>query len=170
MVRTWPPPRPLLKRLHLEDQKVDGTYGIQIESVLGGSSKPVVTIDPGETIADAVDLLNDNKIGAVVVTANKTRIVGILSERDVVRHIAREQEGTLRLRVEDLMTEDVTVCQLTDQIEPTMAAMISGRFRHMPVVNADDELCGMVSLGDLVFARLNELEKQNLELRDQQTD
>lgn len=145
---------------------MDGSDGVQIEGVLGGSSKPVVTVAPDETIADAVDLLNDNQIGAVVVTPDKARIVGILSERDVVRHLAREQEGTLRLRVEDLMTEDVMVCRLTDQIEVTMATMISGRFRHMPVVNADGALCGMVSLGDLVFARLSELEKQNLELRD----
>lgn len=144
---------------------MDGTDGVLIESVLGGSSKPVITVAPDETIADAVDLLNDNQIGAVVVTPDKARIVGILSERDVVRHLAREQEGTLRLRVEDLMTEDVMVCHLTDQIERTMATMISGRFRHMPVVDGHGALCGMVSLGDLVFARLNELEKQNLELR-----
>ena len=145
--------------------------GVSIQAVLGGSSKAVVTVDPGETIADAVDLLNDNKIGAVVVTADKATIVGILSERDVVRHLAREQEGTLRLRVEDLMTEDVKVCRLTDQIESTMARMVSGRFRHMPVVAADNTLCGMVSLGDLVFARLTELETQNRALRqDRNTD
>ncbi len=136
-----------------------------ILDVLGGKSKAVITVAPDETIADAVDLLNDNKIGAVVVTPDKTNIVGILSERDVVRHLAREQEGTLRLRVEDLMTEDVRVCQLADQIESTMATMVAGRFRHMPVVDSEDALCGMVSLGDLVFARLSELERQNLELR-----
>lgn len=135
-----------------------------IRDVLGGSSKPVVTIDPGERIADAVDLLNDNKIGAVVVSADKATVDGILSERDVVRHLAREQEGTLRLRVEDLMTEDVKVCRLTDQIEATMATMISGRFRHMPVVTDDNRLCGIISLGDLVFARLSELEKRNRQL------
>jgi CBS domain-containing protein len=138
---------------------------VSIQDVLGGSSKPVVTVMPDETIADAVDLLNDNKIGAVVVTPDKATIVGILSERDVVRHLAREQEGTLRLRVEDLMTENVQVCQLSDDIESTMGTMVAGRFRHMPVVTAENTLCGMVSLGDLVFARLSELEKQNLELR-----
>lgn len=129
-----------------------------IRDVLGGGSKPVITAGPGETIRDAVDLLNDNKIGAVVVTVDSSNVVGILSERDVVRHLGREQEGTLRLRVEDLMTEDVKVCRLGDLIEPTMTTMIAGHFRHMPVVADDGLLCGLVSLGDLVFARLKELE------------
>ena len=129
-----------------------------IRDVLGGASKPVVSIEPDETIRDAVDLLNEHRIGAVVVTVNTSKIVGILSERDVVRHLGREQEGTLRLRVEDLMTRDVKVAQLDDLIEPAMAQMIDGRFRHMPIVGDDGGLCGIVSLGDLVFARLRELE------------
>ena len=97
-----------------------------IRDVLGGASKAVVTVGPGETIRDAVDLLNENGIGAVVVTVDTSTIVGILSERDVVRHLGREQEGTLRLRVEDLMTGDVEVCRLDDLIESTMAQMIAG--------------------------------------------
>ncbi len=129
-----------------------------IRDVLGGPSKAVVTIGPDETIRDAVDLLNEHKIGAVVVTVDRSTIVGILSERDVVRHLSREQEGTLRLRVEDLMTREVKVAELNDPIEPAMAQMIAGRFRHMPVVADDGRLCGVVSLGDLVFARLRELE------------
>ena len=129
-----------------------------IRDVLGGDSKPVVTVEPGETIRDAVDLLNEKGIGAVVATADSTRIAGILSERDIVRHLGREQEGTLRLRVEDLMTENVEVCRLDDPIESAMARMISGRFRHMPVVGDEGGLVGIVSLGDLVFARLRELE------------
>lgn len=144
---------------------MESNDGVLIKNVLGGPAKSVITVAPGETISDAVDLLNDNKIGAVVVTPDKLTIVGILSERDVVRHLAREQEGTLRLRVEDLMTERVEVCRLTDEIEPTMATMVAGRFRHMPVVTETNTLCGMVSLGDLVFARLTELEKQNMALR-----
>lgn len=140
--------------------------GVRIEDVIGGTAKSVITVAPDETIADAVDLLNDNKIGAVVVTPDRSTIVGILSERDVVRHLAREQEGTLRLRVEDLMTENVQVCRLNDQIESVMGEMVAGRFRHMPVVNDDGALCAMVSLGDLVFTRLNELERQNLALRE----
>lgn len=129
-----------------------------IRDVLGGTSKAVVSIGPSETIRDAVDLLNEYKIGAVVVTVDTSSIVGILSERDVVRYLGREQEGVLRLRVEDLMTSEVKVAQLDDLIEPAMAQMIDGRFRHMPVVGDDGRLCGIVSLGDLVFARLRELE------------
>ncbi len=129
-----------------------------IRDVLGGPSRPGVTVGPDETIRDAVDLLNEHRIGAVVVTVDTSAIVGILSERDVVRHLGREQEGTLRLRVEDLMTHEVQVAGLNDLIEPAMAQMIDGRYRHMPVVSDDGRLCGIVSLGDLIFARLRELE------------
>lgn len=129
-----------------------------IRDVLGGPSRPVVTVGPDETIRDAVDLLNEHRIGAVVVTVDRSAIVGILSERDVVRHLGREQEGTLRLRVEDLMTQEVQTAGLNDLIEPAMAKMIDGRYRHMPIVSDDGRLCGIVSLGDLIFARLRELE------------
>ena len=83
-----------------------------------------------------------------------------LSERDIVRSLVREQEGTLRLRVEDLMTTGVATCQLDDTMESAMETMTSGHFRHLPVVTADGTLDGIVSLGDLVKLRLAELEEQ----------
>jgi CBS domain-containing protein len=131
---------------------------MRIEDLAEPISRKVVTSAPRDTIADVVDLLNEYSIGAVVVTADGATIVGIISERDVVRHLAAEQEGTLRLRVEELMTQDVTTCRLEDGIESVMATMTAGHFRHMPVVADDGGLCGIVSLGDLVNARLIELE------------
>ena len=142
---------------------------MRVEDVSEVGSRKVITTDPGDTIADTVDLLNEYGIGAVVVSSDNKTIVGIISERDVVRHLAREQEGTLRLKVEDLMTENVSTCQLGDDLEATMAVMTAGRFRHMPIVTAQNELCGIVSLGDLVDARLQELEAQNLRLRGDQS-
>lgn len=132
--------------------------GTAIGQVLDGGSRAVVTVTPGETIRDAVDLLDEHGIGAVVVTGSDSTVAGILSERDVVRHLCREQEGTLRLRVEDLMTRNVEVCRLEDRIEGAMAKMIAGHFRHMPVVTDDGQLCGIVSLADLALTRLRELE------------
>ena len=138
---------------------------MQVKDVAGSSGRTVVTVEPSETIADVVDLLNEHSIGAIVVSEDDKNILGIISERDVVRHISREQEGTLRLRVEDLMTENVMTCQLDDDLEATMRIMTNGRFRHMPVVDSNNELSSIVSLGDLVGARLEALEAQNTELQ-----
>lgn len=130
-----------------------------VSDVIGGTSRNVVTIAPADTIADAVDLLKEYGIGAVVATSDGRTIEGIMSERDVVRHLANEQEGTLRLRVEDLMTGNVSTCRMSDQLESIMARMTAGKFRHMPIVDEAGELIGIVSLGDLVNARLRELEQ-----------
>ena len=138
---------------------------MQVRDVAAARGRRVVTADPDETIADVVDLLKEYSIGAIVV-ATDDRILGIISERDVVRHLAREQEGTLRIKVEDLMTVDVSTCELDDEVEATMLVMTRGRFRHMPVVDGNDTLIGIVSLGDLVNARLLSLEAENTELRE----
>lgn len=128
-----------------------------IRDVLGEPSRDVVIAETRATIADVVDLLEFHSIGAVVVSDDGSTIDGIISERDIVRHLAAEQEGTLRLKVEDLMTEAVITCALDDDVEATMGVMTSRRFRHMPVAD-DGSLVGIVSLGDLVTARLRELE------------
>lgn len=135
-----------------------------VSDVVGDAGNRVITIHPRDTIADTVDLLNEHKIGAVVVTSDDTTISGIISERDIVRHLAREQEGTLRLKVEDLMTETVTTCVLDAHIDEVMATMTNGRFRHAPIVDESGSLCGIVSMGDLVKARLGELEARAIEL------
>lgn len=137
---------------------------MQIRDVVGRGDRDVVTISPTETIADVVWLLDEYSIGAVVVTLGDSVIVGIVSERDIVQNLAREHEITLRLRVDDLMTKRVETCTPDALIENVMATMTAGHFRHMPVVNRDGQLCGIVSLGDLVDARLRQLETQNLEL------
>lgn len=130
---------------------------MQIRDVVGESPRAVVTSTPSDTIADVVDLLEHHSIGAVVVSGDGTTIDGIISERDIVRHLVAEQEGTLRLKVEDLMTTEVMSCALDDDVEATMRVMTTHRFRHMPIAR-DARLVGIVSLGDLVTARLEELE------------
>lgn len=135
-----------------------------IADVVGDSGTRVITIHPRDTIADTVDLLNEHRIGAVVVTRDEAAIDGIISERDIVRHLAREQEGTLRLKVEDLMTETVSTCLLATPINEVMTTMTDGRFRHAPIVDPNGALCGIVSMGDLVKARLGELEAKTIEL------
>lgn len=140
---------------------------MRIGDVPSATSRSVVTIDPSDTIADTVYVLKDYSIGAVVVSSDKKTILGIISERDVVRHLVLEQEGTLRVKVEDLMTENVRTCRAGDDVEATMTVMTDGHFRHMPIVDDNGDLCGIVSLGDLAAARLDHLEA---ELRDSPTE
>ncbi len=133
---------------------------MRVQDVTGLDGRTVVTIDPNDTIADVVYLLREHSIGAVVVSDDKKRILGIISERDVVRHLAQEQEGTLRVPVEELMTENVSTCKLDADLEATMAVMTAGHFRHMPIVTGGGDLWGIVSLGDLVGARLEHLDAE----------
>lgn len=127
---------------------------LQISDATGPLPSEVHTVEPGATIADTVDLLAEHGIGAVVVSTNGSAVDGIISERDIVRFLAHEQEGTLRIPVEDLMTRTVITCSANDQVDAVITTMLQGRFRHMPVVDDTGSLCGLVSLGDLAGARL----------------
>ena len=126
-----------------------------ISDALGPNPRIVRTAEPGDTIGDVVDLLAEFGIGAVVATSDGTSVEGIISERDIVRHLAHEQEHMLRIRVEDLMTVNVKTCTMNDPIDDVARIMLDGRFRHMPVVGDDGALVSMVSLGDLLEARLS---------------
>lgn len=116
----------------------------------------VLTIDPAATIADAVAELAARRIGALVVSGDGRHAEGILSERDVVRELGRDGAGILGRTVGDMMTRDVRTCAPGDDAEAILAAMTEGRFRHMPVVE-DGLLIGLISLGDVVHARLSEV-------------
>ncbi|WP_298433514.1 CBS domain-containing protein [uncultured Jannaschia sp.] len=116
----------------------------------------VLTIDPNASVADAVAELGARKIGALVVSTDGRRTAGILSERDVVRELGRAGQTVLDRTVGDLMTTDVQVCSPGDDAQAILARMTEGRFRHMPV-EEDGLLVGMISLGDVVKARLSEV-------------
>ena len=127
-------------------------------------NKGVLTIDPAATIADAVAELAARKIGALVVSTDGRRAEGILSERDVVRELGRDGAAILGRTVEDLMTRELQTCAPGDRSDAILARMTEGRFRHMPV-EEDGLLVGLISLGDVVKARLSEvsMEKDALE-------
>ena len=127
---------------------------MMISDAAGPFPTTVHTVRPGATIADTVDLLAEHGIGAIVVTADGSTVDGIISERDIVRFLAHEQEGTLRIKVEDLMTRNVVTCSPGDEVDGVITTMLDGRFRHMPVVDKSSGLCGLVSLGDLAGARM----------------
>lgn len=124
----------------------------------------VATVAPGSPVEAAVKMLAEKRIGAVVVSPDGTTVAGILSERDVVREIGRRGAGCLTGLVDDFMTRDPVTCALEDDSDDVFRKMTSGRFRHLPVVK-DGAMVGLISIGDVVKARLSELamEKDALE-------
>lgn len=124
----------------------------------------VVTIAPGSTISQAVEVLSTRKIGALVVSPDGKRAAGILSERDVVRELGRRGPAFLNDKVDSIMTSRIVSCARADKTDDVLQKMTDGRFRHMPVLEGD-QMVGLISIGDVVKARLMELsaEKDALE-------
>lgn len=125
----------------------------------------VVTIAPDASVADAAALLSERRIGAVVVSRGGKRPDGILSERDIVREIGRRGPECLNARVEEMMTSALTCCERNDSTNDILSKMTEGRFRHMPVVEGE-EMIGLISIGDVVKARLSELRMERDALQD----
>lgn len=121
----------------------------------------VVTISPDATIAQAVALLAQRRIGAVVVTADGSHPDGILSERDIVRELGRNGASVLEARVGEVMTGKIATCRTGDDAIAVLGRMTEGRFRHLPVVDEDGCMLGIVSIGDAVSSRLKELAAEN---------
>ena len=127
---------------------------MNVAEIIQRKGSEVATVKPDDAVASAVAVLAEKGFGALVVSSDGLSIDGIISERDVVRHLAHEQEGTLRIPVEDLMTRNVVTCTAADDVDAVIRTMLDGRFRHMPVVDDAEHLCGLVSLGDLALARV----------------
>ena len=124
----------------------------------------VVTAKPGLVISEAAAMLAEKRIGALVISADGKTPDGILSERDIVRELGRSGAGCLQQAAESIMTRKLVTCSRDDRSDAVLQQMTDGRFRHMPVLE-DGELVGLISLGDVVKAQLQELsmEKQALE-------
>lgn len=128
------------------------------------STSDVFTIAPQALVSEAAAELSARRIGSLVVSTGDGTAAGILSERDIVREIGRRGTTCLSEKVSDMMTRALVTCRLNDDAENLLETMTNGRFRHMPVVE-DGKLVGIVTLGDLVKARLSEvsMEKKALE-------
>lgn len=136
-----------------------------VSDILKHKGSDVVTTSPGETVGATARMLNVKRIGAVVVRDAAGALVGMMSERDIIRGVALHGERALNLQIQELMTSEVVTCKPTDTIAAVMKLMTHGRFRHLPVVD-DGELTGMVSIGDVVKHRLEETELEAKVLRD----
>ena len=137
---------------------------MQVETILQSKGRNVVTVTAGSTIAEAVDLLNGKKIGAVVVVDGK-RVVGILSERDVVRHLGRDWGALVSRPVSDVMTKAVVTVSRFATVADVMERMTEKRIRHMPIVD-NGELVGIVSIGDVVKRKIEEAEQEAMALKE----
>ena len=137
---------------------------MNVETILRNKGNRVATIRSDATVAEAVDILNRERIGAIVVSADGTGVDGILSERDVVIALAEDGGDLLSRAVGDIMTRTVITCDPSATVEELMAEMTNRRIRHFPVV-ADGRLCGIVSIGDLVKNRLDEVEFEASSMR-----
>jgi CBS domain-containing protein len=136
-----------------------------VKAILSVKGTDVFTIEPTATLAGAAKLLAERKIGALVVTGPDRRVIGIVSERDIVQELAAQGTASLDLPLTDIMTRNVMTCSTGDTISSVMERMTNGKFRHLPVVE-QGRLAGLVSIGDVVKHRLREMESEQSALRD----
>ena len=129
---------------------------MRVQELLKRKGHDVVVISPAATVAELLQLLDEHHIGSVVVV-DDDRLVGIVSERDVVHTLARSQSDIRNVEVAKIMTGDVKVCSAEDDTADLAAIMTEHRIRHLPVVDGDGRLQAIVSIGDVVKARLETL-------------
>jgi CBS domain-containing protein len=137
---------------------------MNVEAILRAKGRSVATIRPDATVAAAVRELKTRGIGALLVSEDGKQLVGILSERDIVHALAEQGAGLLATTVDRLMTRKVITCLPEDTVSDLMGRMTQHRFRHLPVVK-DGVLLGIVSIGDLVKNRIEEVEFEADSLR-----
>ncbi|AWB50278.1 histidine kinase [Gemmobacter aquarius] len=138
---------------------------MHVQQILKSKSDDgVVTVPPGTSLAKAAEILSTRRIGALIVSPDGKRVHGILSERDIVRELGRRGVACMADTVDSVMTASITSCRRDDKADEVLQKMTDGRFRHMPVLEGD-QMVGLISIGDVVKARLMELsmEKDALE-------
>jgi CBS domain-containing protein len=139
---------------------------MNVETILTIKGADVATIAKDASLAEAAAGLRDRRVGALVVSGDGRHIDGIVSERDVVRALADHGSAALARSVHSVMSTDVVTCASKDSVDALMATMTERRIRHLPVVDGDGLLTGIISIGDVVKARVGELELDNQALVD----
>lgn len=139
---------------------------MNVKTILGNKGSGVITVTDTVSLADAAMTMRDNSIGALIVSNDGEHIDGIVSERDVVRALANHGASALGRAVSSVMSTDIVTCRTDDAVESLMLSMTERRIRHLPVVDDDGVLGGVISIGDVVKARLGQLETENQQLYD----
>jgi len=136
-----------------------------VASILKQKPDRLISVPETASVADVAAMLMRENIGAVPVLDSKGEMIGIFSERDIVRQIAKEGAAVLNRAVSALMTRNVICCAPEDTVESTMVLMTTRRFRHLPV-RRDGRIIGMISIGDVVKRRVEDAEREVESLRD----
>ncbi len=136
-----------------------------VKVIIDAKGGDVVTIEPTANLAAAAKILAERKIGALVVLGADQRVVGILSERDIVRAMSARGAAALDEQVGLVMTRKVATCTYDETVRSIMERMTAGKFRHVPVIERG-RLAGIISIGDVVKHRIQEMEHESAALRD----
>ena len=136
-----------------------------VKAILSSKGRTVITIEPTATLDDAIRTLTRHNIGALVVLGPEQRVIGVLSERDIVRALADQGAGVLKSPLAQIMTRNVSTCLEADKVGAVMEQMTNGKFRHVPVLEGG-QLVGIISIGDVVKHRLKEMERDQEAMRD----
>ena len=136
----------------------------QILRAKGRNRDEVLTIGPERGVTESVRVMSESRVGALVVVGAGGRAIGIISERDVVRELGRRGSACLEDKVSAMMTPEIVSCAPEDLADQVLARMTAGRFRHMPVLR-DGRMVGLISIGDVVKARLDELSMEKEALK-----
>ena len=136
-----------------------------VKSIIDAKGREVLTIEPNASLDTAAKLLSERRIGALVVLGAEQHVVGIVSERDIVRAMAERGAGSMQEQVAQVMTRKVVTCTMDESINSIMERMTAGKFRHVPVID-HGKLAGIVSIGDVVKHRIVEIEQESAALRD----
>jgi CBS domain-containing protein len=139
---------------------------MQVRHILQDKGRDVIAVAAGASLMDAARLLSERRIGALVVRDGAGALAGIISERDVVHAIARNGVTAMDQPVSVFMTPGPATCGESDAVETIMEVMTHGRFRHVPVLDESEQLCGMISIGDVVKTRIAETVNEAAALRD----
>ncbi|MCB1369005.1 MAG: CBS domain-containing protein [Rhodobacteraceae bacterium] len=132
-----------------------------VQQILKGKpSQEIATIKSSATVSQAAQLLAEKRIGALVVSDDGTSVAGMFSERDIVRELGNRGVGCMSACIRDYMTTDISTCAKSDNADQVLQQMTTGRFRHLPVME-DGKMIGLISIGDVVLARLSEMAMEN---------
>jgi CBS domain-containing protein len=138
---------------------------MNVEQLLSGKGHDVISLQPHRTLSEAIRTLSEKRIGAVIVMGADGALVGILSERDIIRALGESGAGALESAVSRSMTSQVVTCRPQTSVDELMEIMTTGRFRHVPVVE-NGRVTGIVSIGDVVKHRVAAIEAESQAMRD----
>jgi len=139
---------------------------MNIEAILASKGRAVRTISSGTTVGEAMRIMTHDSMSALVVSEDGAAIDGIVSDRGLMNALVDHGTGVLEWPLKDVMTREVFTCSRGDSVGAIMAAMTDRRIRHIPVVEEDGRLCGIVSIGDVVKHHLDEIQHEAAELRE----